>query len=205
MSWLDRQFAQPAGLAGRLVGALMAQSNRELNAWTVELLGVKDGDWVLEVGFGPGIGVEHVARTTRAAFIAGVDHSELMVQQARRRNAALVREGLVDLRQGSVSLLPFPDGSFDKAFCVNAIQFWPDPVENLREVRRVLKPGGLIAVTLQPRWAETEAMVEAIGQQLVTRVAAAGFAEVRLTSRSMRPVTALCVMGVRPAAEASSP
>lgn len=205
MSWLDRHFAQPAGLAGRLVGALMALSNRELNAWTLELLGVKDGDWVLEVGFGPGIGVEHVARTTRAAFIAGVDHSELMVQQARRRNAAFIREGLVDLRQGSVSSLPFADGSFDKAFCVNAIQFWPDPVENLREVRRVLKPGGRIAVTLQPRWADTEAMVEPIAQQLAARVAAAGYAEVRLSSRSMRPVTALCVTGVHPAAGAPGP
>lgn len=191
------QFGRPSGFAGGLVGALMALSNRELNAWTVELLGVREGDRVLEVGFGPGIGVEHVARTTRAAFIAGVDHSEVMVQQARHRNAALVREGRVDLRQGSVSKLPFVDRCFDRAFCVNSIQFWPDPVENLREVHRVLKPFGLLAVTLQPRWAKTEALVEEIGRQLVTWMSAAGFAEVRLTSRPMAPVTALCVTGVR--------
>ncbi|WP_324716670.1 class I SAM-dependent methyltransferase [Carboxydochorda subterranea] len=198
MSWLDRQFGRPSGLAGRLVGALMAHSNRELNAWTVELLGVKDGERVLEVGFGPGIGVEHLARTSRAAFIAGVDHSPLMVQQARRRNAAFVQEGRVELRWASVSALPFGDSSFDKAFCVNSIQFWPDPQDNLREVQRVLRPGGLVAVTLQPRWAEAESTVAGVGQQLVALVAGAGFADVRLASRSMRPVGALCATGVRP-------
>ncbi|HEY8425787.1 MAG TPA: methyltransferase domain-containing protein [Limnochordales bacterium] len=93
--------------------------------------------------------------------------------------------------------LPFADRYFDRAFCVNSIQFWPDPVENRREVQRVLKPSGLLAVTLQPRWAKTEAQVEEIGRQLVTWMSAAGFVEVRLASRPMAPVTALCVTGVR--------
>jgi ubiquinone/menaquinone biosynthesis C-methylase UbiE len=50
--------------------------------------------------------------------------------------------GRVEIRQGSVSLLPFPDGAFDLITAVETLYFWPDLAADMREVFRVLKPGG---------------------------------------------------------------
>jgi ubiquinone/menaquinone biosynthesis C-methylase UbiE len=73
-----------------------------------------------------------------------------MVEQARARNATAIQSGRVDLRHGSVESLPFNDDSFDKALAINAMQVWPDPGAGLREIRRVMKRGGGIALGFTP-------------------------------------------------------
>lgn len=74
-------------------------------------------------------------------WVAGIDLSREMVEQACIRNAPAIREGRVDLRYGSVASLPFRDGGFDKALAINSMQLWPDASAGLLEMRRVLKPG----------------------------------------------------------------
>jgi ubiquinone/menaquinone biosynthesis C-methylase UbiE len=69
-----------------------------------------------------------------------------MVEQARARNATGIQSGRIDLRHGSVESLPFDDNSFDRALAINSMQVWPDAAAGLREIRRVLKPGGRIAL-----------------------------------------------------------
>ena len=83
--------------------------------------------------------------------MCGIDHSELMLRRAKRRNADGLRRGVVDLRLGSVDELPAFDEPFDKILAVNATMFWREPVARLEELRRLLRPGGLIAVAHQPR------------------------------------------------------
>ena len=80
-----------------------------------------------------------------------------MVAQARRRNAQGMQEGLVDLRWGSVEQLPFADGQFDRALAANSLHHWPNPITNLWEVQRVLKPGGRLVIAQQPVWAAKDA------------------------------------------------
>ncbi|MEE8372942.1 MAG: methyltransferase domain-containing protein [Dehalococcoidia bacterium] len=70
------------------MGRGMARQNRESNDWTVSLLDVLPTDRILEVGFGPGAAVKSVAELTPEGFVAGIDFSETMVQQAGRLNAA---------------------------------------------------------------------------------------------------------------------
>src|SRR5712691_8341838 len=136
------QFHRPRGLGGRAAGRLMAHrpSNRKRNVWAVELLDVGPGDRVLEIGFGPGIAIAELARRATRGLVCGVDHSELMVRQARRRNAVAVRAGRVDLRLGSVEELPAFDTAFDKVLAVNSIGFWDQPVARLAELRALLRP-----------------------------------------------------------------
>jgi SAM-dependent methyltransferase len=74
--------------------------------------------------------------------VAGVDVSEDMVLMARQWCENAVRQGLVEVRLGDSSSLPFPDGSFDKVLCIHALYFWTNPIRDLRETFRVLKPGG---------------------------------------------------------------
>jgi ubiquinone/menaquinone biosynthesis C-methylase UbiE len=118
--------------------------------WVIDLLDIQPHDSVLEVGFGPGVGLQLLARLASAGYVAGVDYSEAMVAQATARNAQTIEHGRVDLRHGSVERLPFADQSFDKALAINSMQVWPDAGAGLREMRRVLRPGGSIALGFTP-------------------------------------------------------
>jgi SAM-dependent methyltransferase len=145
------QFRKPSGLFGRIIGNRMARGNEYDASWTVSLLNIQPQDRILEIGFGPGVSTQFASEKATKGFVAGIDHSETMVQAARRRNAAAIRAGRIELKQGDVAALPYPDESFDKAFAIHSIYFWPRPAEALKELRRVLKPGGLLAITILPK------------------------------------------------------
>lgn len=147
---LLRMFGRPQGVLGRLGGIIMARMNRNLAGRTVALLDVQPHDRVLEIGFGPGVGIELLSGVVSSGHVAGVDVSEEMVEQARLRNVEAIQRGKVELRRGSVEALPFAPETFDKAMAINAMQVWPDAVAGLREIWRVLKPGGRVALGFTP-------------------------------------------------------
>ena len=199
MQWLCGQFGKPTGFWGRIAGWIMATrtSNRERNAWVVRLLDIQTRDWILEIGCGPGLAIGQLGTLAREGYIVGVDHSDVMLQQARRRNAEAVRLGRVDLRLASVSALSSMQEQFDKVLSVNSIQFWESPVERLRELRSLMRPDGTIAIALQPRWkGATDGDAQTAGHELVAQLKAAGFDQVRLEFKRMKPVSVVCAMGV---------
>lgn len=198
MSTFTSQFAHPRGLLGRLAGAVMAIKNRRRNELAVACLNPQPGDHVLEIGFGPGVTISRLAPLVDNGSVTGIDASAEMVAQARRRNATAIAKGLVDLRYGSVALLPFPDDTFDRALAVNSQHHWPQPAANLREVRRVLKPGGVIIIAEQPLWEKAGADDCQFASDLAARLADAGFAGIETASWRMRPAPTICVRGVSP-------
>jgi SAM-dependent methyltransferase len=137
-----RMFGRPQGLAGRLGGRILARANRPFAEEVVAFLDVEPSDMILEIGFGPGVAIELLARKPAAGRVAGIDVSTEMVEQARARNAAAIGAGALDLRYGTVEHLPFEDAAFDLALAINSMQVWPDRDAGLREIRRVLRPGG---------------------------------------------------------------
>src|SRR5882757_3397798 len=154
---LDRdvigQAHHPRGAAGRVTAWEMAHrpSNRQRSVWVVSLLDVQPADRVLEIGFGPGLAIAELVRAG-AGHAYGIDHSDVMLRQASRRNAAAVRAGRVTLIRASVDQIPSAlDGPFDAILAVNALGFWPAPAERLAQLRRRLAPGGRIAIASQPR------------------------------------------------------
>jgi ubiquinone/menaquinone biosynthesis C-methylase UbiE len=147
---LMRMFGRPRGSLGRLGGHIMARMNAECGARACELLEIAADDSILEIGFGPGVTIDHLTTLVPAGRVAGVDYSSEMVEQARERNAAAIRNGRVDLRHGSVASLPFDSDSFDGALAINSMQVWPDAVAGLQEVRRVLRPGATVALGFTP-------------------------------------------------------
>jgi len=190
---LHSYFSKPTGALGWLAGQIMARQNRERSEFVLAVLDLQPSDRVLEIGFGPGIDIQRASRT--AAFVAGVDHSSLMVGQATRRNAAAIREGRVKLELGTANHLPFPDAHFDKVFAINSAQFWKDLVPTLREVGRVLKPGGTLALAIQPRnkGATSEHAFQA-GRGFADAMKKAGFENIYSESREIKPVTTVCVL-----------
>jgi trans-aconitate methyltransferase len=190
------QFGRPRGGVGHAVGWIMAtrDSNRGRNEWVASVLDVQPTDRVLEIGFGPGVAIAAVARRLTSGKVYGVDHSEVMVRQARKRNADAVRAGIVDLRLGSVDALPDFGQPLDKIFAVNSMLFWSDPVDRLRELRARLRPGGTIAIAHQPR---NPGATGADSQRAATEVAdhltAAGFTDARVETLDLDP-PAVCVL-----------
>jgi SAM-dependent methyltransferase len=184
------QFHRPTGVGGRFAGWWMATrpSKRRRNLWVVSLLDIGDADRVLEVGFGPGIAIREAASRAVHGMVCGVDHSVVMVRQARRRNAAAVRAGRVDLRLGTADQLPTFDEPFDKIFAVNSMGFWNQPVRCLESLGGVLRCGGRIAIASQPRrrGATAETSAEA-GDTIAERLVEAGFVDVEIETLPLDP------------------
>jgi len=170
--------------------------NRLRNLRTLELLDIRPEDRILEVGFGPGLAVARAAELATAGKVVGIDHSELMLRQARRRNAKAIHAGRVELLLGSADALPRFEGRFDKVLSVNVYMFWKDPVSVLSGLRQVMKPGGVIALTLQPRRrGATADDTRVTAERMAASLQAAGFGQVRTEILEMAPVAAACVLG----------
>jgi ubiquinone/menaquinone biosynthesis C-methylase UbiE len=201
---LSKQFRKPEGILGKLVGSIMSKSNRQLNDWTISLLDVKPTDHILELGFGPGLGICKVAAIATEGTVAGVDFSELMVRKARKRNAAAISKGQVDLKQGDVSSLPYDDETFDKVIAVQLIYFCQTPHVFLREARRVLKPGGKIAVSFlakddMEKYKLTKTGVFALytDQDVLKLLTEVGFTQAHPEFNSMRHGKGICAIAER--------
>jgi SAM-dependent methyltransferase len=197
---LRSQFGHPAGVVGRLVGRIMAAapSNNDRIRWTLGLLDIKPSDRILEIGFGPGVAIGLASALAPRGFVAGVDHSSVMVRQAARRNAAGLRDGRIALCQATAGDLPPFGEPFDKIFAINSIHFWTEPIACLRRLRDRLRPGGVIALTLQPRSrGATETATALLGRELVQNLERAGFVDCRLETRRARPVSIVCALGTR--------
>jgi ubiquinone/menaquinone biosynthesis C-methylase UbiE len=137
----------------------MAHETRRPNERAIEALDVAHGDHVLDVGCGPGRTLAELAVRAPDGRVVGADPSELMAKIADQRNRALVKAGRVKVVLAGAAALPFADGAFDKALCVHVIYFWSDLRSNFREIARVLKPGGRLALLF--RSTEDKAAVKA--------------------------------------------
>ncbi|MFI0354356.1 class I SAM-dependent methyltransferase [Actinomadura sp. 9N407] len=193
---LVRQFGHPRGGAGRLVGRVMAhrRSNRQRSIWAVSVLEIRPTDRVLEIGFGPGVAIAELARRATQGQVHGIDHSEVMVRQAGRRNAAAIRAHRVRLAHASVDEPPSFDEPLDAILAVNSVGFWPDPVERLRRLRGLLRPGGRIALATQPRCpGATQSTTARAARELQDMLTQAGFTEIRVETLELDPPVA-CVV-----------
>lgn len=104
---------------------------------------IEDGQSVLDVACGTGIVARTVAdRLGTTGRVVGLDLNDGMLTVARR-----VRPDL-DWRHGDVADLPFADGSFDAVLCQMALMFFPDKARALREMLRVARPGGVVALAV---------------------------------------------------------
>ncbi len=201
MSKVVRQFGHPRGIPGWMAGRVMAhrRSNRQRNRWVVSLLDLQPADRVLEIGFGPGLAIAGLAHRTTQGHVYGIDHSEVMVHQASRHNHAAIRAHRVELVHASVDQLPSFHEPLDAILAVNSVGFWPNPVERLHDLRRLLRPGGRIALATQPRCpGATRVTTARAAQELQDLLTRAGFTQIRVETLELDPPVA-CVLATNPA------
>jgi len=121
---------------------LIGRYSQQLSPQLADLAGVRPGQRVVDVGCGPGaLTAELVARLGSEA-VAAADPSRQFVDAARKRHPG------VDVELAAAEDLPFEDGAFDVALAQLVVHFMSDPVGGLSEMRRVTRPGGVVAASV---------------------------------------------------------
>ena len=133
---------KPQGEEGKAMLERMNRSHYEVTGWALDHWTIREDDQVLDIGCGGGMTLHRMAEQLTTGHATGVDYSGVSVTESGKLNEESVKEGKVTVLEASVENLPFEDDTFDKIITVESFYFWPDPQENLKEVRRVLKKGG---------------------------------------------------------------
>ncbi len=143
-----RQLSNPSGMAGIAIGALMKVANREPTRLAVAALDIRSGHDVLDLGCGPGQAVSAMLCCAAPGTVTGIDQSPTMIAQANAGNRRAVASGQAAFVKGGFDALPFADKSFDRVLASNVMYFWHETGPVVRELRRVLRPGGKLAIYL---------------------------------------------------------
>lgn len=136
---------KPEGELGDQLLDRMNQSHESLAQWGVSHLDIAKDDVILDIGCGGGVNVERFLKMTDSK-VYGLDYSEVAVEKSTKLNQGAIDEGRCEIIQGSVSELPFEDNSFDIITGFETVYFWPDFVNDCKEVRRTLKDDGIIFI-----------------------------------------------------------
>ncbi|XP_033107885.1 uncharacterized methyltransferase YdaC-like isoform X2 [Anneissia japonica] len=145
--FMARNLRKPGtGLAGWFISKILKSRNSIVVYHAVRACNIERHHHVLEIGFGPGLGMASVAEIIRSGTgkVYGIDFSQSMVDETTGRLSEDIKQGKADVRLGDVVSLPFQDASMDRIFHTNCYYFWPDMNAASKELYRVLKPGGMM-------------------------------------------------------------
>ena len=140
------QCRKPKWWLGRLLVWNMNVRHSRLTDWGLTHVPLEKHFTILDAGCGGGRTVAKLAAVTCDGKVHGIDYSAACVAAARSTNARWLEAGRVEIQQASVSHLPFSSGAFDVVTAVETHYFWPNLEADLREILRVLKPGGTLVI-----------------------------------------------------------
>ncbi|MCZ4094191.1 class I SAM-dependent methyltransferase [Sinorhizobium psoraleae] len=123
---------------------LMGRWSRKLAPLFIDFAGLADGEKILDVGCGTGSLTFALASTANLSEIAAIDYSPVFVEEANRRNT----DPRIKIRQADACALPFEDGTFDRALALLVLHFVPEAGKAVAEMRRVVRPGGVVAAAV---------------------------------------------------------
>lgn len=135
----------PQGKLGNQLIDKMNVNHEGLAKWSLSHLDISKDNVILDIGCGGGVNVKRFLKMTENK-VHGIDYSELAVERSIKLNKSAVDEGKCEIIKGSVSDLPLTDNSFDIVTGFETVYFWPDFVNDLKEVLRVLKDDGVIFI-----------------------------------------------------------
>src|SRR5580704_16638285 len=113
---------------------MMNITHSGVSDWGLRHVVIEKDFTILDVGCGGGRTIEKLARLTPEGRIYGVDYASGSVAASRGRNARLIQAGRVEIKQASVSRLPFPDDTFDLVTAIETQYYWPDLTADMKEI-----------------------------------------------------------------------
>ena len=203
---LLRHAARPGESAvGRFMLWGMNRGHSPIYEFGLSHVGLPRGGRILDAGCGGGELLRRMARRAPDATLAGIDISPASVEATRRRNRRAIESGRMEVKEGSVEALPWPDATFDLVTACETVYFW-NPATAFREVARVLKPGGSFAVFLETAnpdgarmWTDAlPAMRVRTVAELSTLLVAAGFATPAVHRKSASANAWTCLVAQKP-------
>jgi len=187
----------------------MNSRHSHLTDWGLSHVSIEPQYTILDVGCGGGRTVSKLTEAATQGKVYGIDYSEASVAMSEKTNARFIDMQRVEIRQASVSQLPFDDGSFDLVTAVETHFWWPDLPAGVSEIYRVLKPGGMLVVIAEVyKGANTtvarviEQRAPRIGMKLLdpeehrALFADAGFSEIQIIEEHAKGW--ICAMGRKP-------
>ena len=135
---------KPVGELGHQILDRMNKSHETMAQWGVSHFDIKEDDLILDIGCGGGKNLERFAEQITTGKVVGLDYSDVSVEKSIELNRKVIDEGKVEVIQGSVSEMPFEDNTFNIITGFETIYFWPDFINDLKEVNRVLKKDGFV-------------------------------------------------------------
>jgi ubiquinone/menaquinone biosynthesis C-methylase UbiE len=124
----------------------MNSRHSKVTDWGLSKISIQKQDIILDIGCGGGRTVSKLAAHATGGKVYGLDYSQASVAVAKGTNRSWIEMGRVEIHDGSVSQLPFPANTFDLVTAVETHLWWPDLPADMREVSRVLKPGGMLII-----------------------------------------------------------
>ena len=125
----------------------MNRGNRRMSERAIELLGVSEGDHVIDIGFGGGRAIDTLLE--RGMRVTGVEPATDMVKALAERYDGDPAADRLTIREGGVDALPVDDGEADAALTVNTVYFWSELLGPLAEINRVLSPTGTLVIAIR--------------------------------------------------------
>ena len=142
---LIKNARKPVGELGHQILDRMNESHESMAQWGVTHFEINENSKILDIGCGGGRNIERFAgQISENGRVVGIDYSEVSVEKSTKLNQDAIDAGKVNVLQGSVSEMPFYDETFDIVTGFETIYFWPDFINDLKEVNRVLKKDGLV-------------------------------------------------------------
>jgi len=205
--YLVNQVRKPTKWVGRLFLWMMNMSHSGVTDWGLKHVAIEEDFTILDVGCGGGRTIEKLAALAAKGTVYGVDYAAGSVAASSAKNAQLIQAGRVEIARASVSRLPFAADTFDLVTAVETQYYWPDLVNDMREVLGVLKPGGTLIVIAESYrkgakdWLHGPAMKLAGSANLSVAeqrelFAAAGFEDIRISEE--RAKGWICGVGKKP-------
>lgn len=143
---IARQLSCPDGEHGVKTGEVMNINNIGMTHNAIEALNLQADDVILEIGHGNGGHIAYLLQKAEQLKYFGIDISETIIAEAERINEFFIKENQVSFKLSNGESIPFENQTFDKIFTVNTIYFFKNPIQYLKEIKRVLKPNGLFAL-----------------------------------------------------------
>ena len=149
-SFIGNQFRKPSGLAGRITSFLMKKGNRPAYDKIIPKMEIKNGDKILEIGYGHGLGIDMICKNNDCS-VTGIDFSELMFKESKSRNRKHIENNRLVLHHGDYLDFNYPRKSFDKIFFINVIYFWNDLEKPFKKINEELKQNGKLYIYMADR------------------------------------------------------